>query len=141
MLQRGRRGFTILELTVAVSILGILALIAMFTYQKNVVRARESRVQAVAHTVQMATEMFQIAHSRYPADATEFYPEIFGGNIFPENPFTGAHITIGPTGTFSRGNVGYTFDGLSGVYVIEAYGNDASSGPDGDGIVARLING
>jgi len=134
-------GFTLIEVMVAVVLIGVLALIAVFNYQRNVDRTREGSVVAVAHSFHLATESFLITHGFYPGTPDVFYPEMFGGNIFPKNPFTGRRIDVGTTGSFSRGNIGYSFDATTGKYRIEGYGANERSGPLENGVVVALSNG
>ena len=68
------KGFTLIELLVVITIIGILAAIALPNYIKAKDKAREAEVKANVHTVQIALE-------RYATDHSGQYPKmIWGGD-------------------------------------------------------------
>ncbi len=139
---RNARGFSLIELMIVVSIIGVLAAIAIPNYVSMQDRAREGAVRAVAHAVHMATEDYSITHDAVlPADNTVFDASMFPGGVWPENPYTGAAVSINVQGAYSQGDVGYGLDAATRIYTIEGYGTDATSGPAGDGVVIVLTNG
>jgi len=77
---------------------------------------------------------------RPPRNQTGVY-NMFPQSVFPRNPFTGNPVTIGAAGAFSQGNIGYSYNNGTGIYVIEGYGETNTSGENGDGVVHRLSNG
>ena len=68
----------------------------------------------------------------YPANAAALAasPSWPTGGL-PDNPFTGAAMTIGATGAFSQGNCGYSL--AAGIYTIEGYGETV--------LIVTLTNG
>jgi prepilin-type N-terminal cleavage/methylation domain-containing protein len=68
------KGFTLIELLVVITIIGILAAIALPNYIKAKDKAREAEVKANVHTIQIALE-------RYATDHSGQYPKmIWGGD-------------------------------------------------------------
>lgn len=69
-----QRGFTLIELLVVITIIGILAAIALPNYIKAKDKAKEAEVKANCHTIQIALE-------RYATDHSGVYPNyIIGGD-------------------------------------------------------------
>lgn len=117
------KGFSLIELMIVVVIIGILAAVAIPNYISMQNRAKESSVKANAHSVQLVVEDYSVRHNGiYPALA-DIVVGLFPGGVYPDNPFTGAPITIAAPG-FSQGNVGYAI--AAGIYSIEGYGETAT---------------
>ncbi len=68
------RGFTLIELLVVITIIGILAAIALPNYIKAKDKAKEAEVKANLHTIQIALE-------RYMTDNGEYPDYLIGGDI------------------------------------------------------------
>jgi len=74
MKHKSERGFTLIELLVVITIIGILAAIALPNYIKAKDKAKEAEVKANCHTLQIALE-------RYATDHSGVYPNyILGGD-------------------------------------------------------------
>jgi prepilin-type N-terminal cleavage/methylation domain-containing protein len=74
MKHNTQRGFTLIELLVVITIIGILAAIALPNYIKAKDKAKEAEVKANCHTLQIALE-------RYSTDYSGVYPKyILGGD-------------------------------------------------------------
>ena len=79
-------GFTLLELMIAVAIVGVLAAVAMFTYTRYVRKARSSEVPAMFAEFRLRQEQFHAENGTYlstGADETDLHPAAPSG---PDNP-------------------------------------------------------
>ena len=63
-----RAGFSIVELLVVVLMLGVLAAIALPSYQKVMYRARAARIVNDLHVVRNAAYQYELENEEWPAD-------------------------------------------------------------------------
>lgn len=83
-----RSGFTLIELLVVITIIGILAAIALPNYIKAKDKAKEAEVKSALHTIQIALE-------RYSTDHNGNYPNyILGGDERSWDPVIGNETYI-----------------------------------------------
>jgi Tfp pilus assembly protein PilE len=121
--------FGLIDLMVLVVIVGILAAIAIPNFMSMQDRAREAKVKALAHTLELAAEDYGVRHDWIYSDAkTDLLPLLSGGEM--ENPFTGKHTEprFGAVAT-SPGQVAIVVVRENGVavgYTITAYGKLAN---------------
>ena len=66
-MRRSQNGFTLVEMLVVITIIGILAALAIPNMTKARVKAKEAEVKANLHVIQAALERFYTDHSQYPA--------------------------------------------------------------------------
>ena len=123
-----RQGFTLIELTIVVVILGILAGVGIPNYISMQNRAKESRVTGHAHTIQLAAEDFSARNNgTYSADEADLRPLMPGGNLL-ENAFTGAmtepQFGAAAATTGQLGIVGIDQGGSLVGYRINGWGQD-----------------
>lgn len=90
MKHKIERGFTLIELLVVITIIGILAAIALPNYIKAKDKAKEAEVKANCHTIQIALE-------RYATDHSGAYPNyLIGGDTRGWDERAGCRALIAP---------------------------------------------
>ncbi|MEO7993358.1 MAG: type II secretion system protein [bacterium] len=65
--RRSQAGFTLVEMLVVITIIGILAGLALPNITKARTKAKESEVKANLHSIQTSLERFYVDHQQYPA--------------------------------------------------------------------------
>lgn len=81
------RGFTLIELMIVMSILGILASIAVPSYQKHQIKAREAVLAEDLYQMRQAIDQFFADHVRYPDSLEELISAKYLRQL-PKDPFT-----------------------------------------------------
>ena len=66
--ERGQEGFTLLELLIVMSILGILAVVAIPKFNQSIELANTSKVQLDLNTLNTAITLYQAEKGDYPSD-------------------------------------------------------------------------
>lgn len=83
----GRRGFTLIELMIVMTIVGILASIAVPNYQWSLIRAREAVLRENLYGIRSAIDQFHADQGKYPDALSELVDKKYLRQI-PQDPFT-----------------------------------------------------
>lgn len=86
----GCRGFTLIELMIVVSIIGILAAIAVPNYQWSVIKAKEAVLREALYNFRTTLDQYYADNNKYPDSLSDLTkpPKAYMRGI-PKDPFTG----------------------------------------------------
>ena len=85
--KRTHRGFTLIELLIVMTIIGILASIAVPSYQRNLIKAREVVLMEDLYQMRRAIDTYFADHIRYPESLEALVESKYLRDI-PRDPFT-----------------------------------------------------
>ncbi len=106
----GSRGFTLLELMIVVSIVGILATIAAPTYQASVVKAKEAVLRQDLFTLRDLLDQHRADQGKYPLSLQALVGAGYLRGI-PKDPFTHSETTWQEITDVTEGGVIDVFSG------------------------------
>jgi general secretion pathway protein G len=125
-----KKGFSMIELLMVISIIGLLMTLFIPSLLGSQDKAREVGVKAVMHAFQTAVESYNVDYQAYPAGESISGAELFdllnvGGYMIsePKNPFTGLSYTEDD----AAGKITYVYNEKEGIYTLTGYKRDGET--------------
>lgn len=91
-LLRSRSGFTLIELMIVVSIIGILAAIAVPNYKMGIIRAKEAVLRENLYSIRTSIDQFYADQGKFPDSLLEMADKKYL-RVVPNDPFTNKNDT------------------------------------------------
>lgn len=88
----GKKGFTIIELLIVITIIGILLTIAQPTYKTSVKRARETVLKENLFAMRSAIDQYYADNGTYPGSLEDLVQKGYLRSI-PKDPITNSNTT------------------------------------------------
>jgi len=131
--RRDAAGFTLVELMVAIVIIGLLSTVVMINVMPSQDRAMVEKARADIAVLEQALETYRLDNLAYPATAQglDALLEAPSGLARPERYRKGGYIRRLPEDPWGKAYQ-YRQPGRSGGFDVYSFGADGAQGGDGD---------
>ena len=131
-----QKGFATLEVILMITVIGILAAVAVPRFTDVTAKANTAKIQADLSTLDSAIAIYYMENGKYPADGdlTPLSPYVQDvGNLEPPTgeAFINGSATDIPTGGYKIGTSGDAKRAMLGSYTAGQFGQKTSTTPSG----------
>lgn len=125
-LLKKQKGFTLIELMIVMTIIGILAAIAVPNYKWGIIKAKEAVLREDLYNLRNVLDQFYADQGKFPDSLQELVEKKYLRDI-PKDPFTGKNDTWVTLPPIDLGQVVTEEKGIGNVYDVHSGSNVVGS--------------